>query len=65
MTLAAAKSDFALLYVAKDGDLDDTPGDNAEHEVRRLRFGGTSCCRSSKVDTTPGTASVGRHGRGL
>ena len=53
----SAKSDFSFLYVAKDGDLDDTPGDNAEH-----RFAATVwrnvLLKTLKVDTTPGTASA-------
>ena len=50
-------SDFTMLYVAKDGDLDDTAADNAEHEFN-VRVWRNVLLNKLEVDTTPGTSGT-------
>ena len=47
-------SDFTMLYVAKDGDLDDTKSDNAEHEFT-VRVWRNALLSKLELDTSPAT----------
>ena len=55
--LRSSYSDYTMLYVAKDGDLDDTAADNAEHEFN-IRVWRNVLLQKLEVDTTPGSTSI-------
>ena len=52
-------SDFTLLYVAKDGDLDDSATDNAEYEFN-VRVWRNALLSSLTLDTSPATSGPQR-----
>ena len=50
-------SDYKMLYVAKDGDLDDSAADNAEYKFN-IRVWRNVLLNTLKIDTTPGTDAL-------
>ena len=53
----SASSEYEMLYVAKDGDLDDSAGDNAEHKFT-ITVWRNILLQTLTVDETPATAGA-------